>query len=108
MKLEEDIKPVTYLKNNASQLVRSVSERGRTVTITQSGEDDRWRQAAILMKLNANTLREWEPQHGFREQEKAEQLKVEQAQKAALARNWWKINKDKVEFISGQWRLPKN
>ena len=38
MKLAEDIKPVTYLKNNASQLVRSVSERGRTVTITQNGE----------------------------------------------------------------------
>ena len=63
MKLEEDIKPVTYLKNNASQLVRSVSERGRTVTITQNGEPkavlmdvasyDRWKQATILMKLIA-------------------------------------------------------
>ena len=29
MKLEEDTKPVTYLKNDASQLVREVSERGR-------------------------------------------------------------------------------
>lgn len=63
MKLKEDIKPVTYLKNNASQLVRSVSEQGRTVTITQNGEAkavlmdvaiyDRWKQAAILMKLIA-------------------------------------------------------
>ena len=63
MKLEEDIKPVTYLKNNASQLVRAVSERGRTVTITQNGEAkavlmdvatyDRWKQAVVLMKLIA-------------------------------------------------------
>jgi len=63
MKLEEDIKPVTYLKNNASQIVREVSERGRTVTITQNGEAkavlmgvatyDRWKQAAIMMKLIA-------------------------------------------------------
>ncbi len=63
MKLEEDIKPVTYLKNNASQIVREVSERGRTVTITQNGEAkavlmdvatyDRWKQATILMKLIA-------------------------------------------------------
>ena len=63
MKLEEDIKPVTYLKNNASKLIRSVSLRGRTVTITQNGEAkavlmdvatyDRFKQAVILMKLIA-------------------------------------------------------
>lgn len=63
MKLEEDIRPVTYLKNNASQLVRDVSNRGRTVTITQSGKAkavlvdvatyDRWKRAVILMKLIA-------------------------------------------------------
>ena len=63
MKLEEDIRPVTYLKNHASQLVRDVSERGRTVTITQNGNAkavlmdvatyDRWKQAALLMKLIA-------------------------------------------------------
>ena len=63
MKLKEDIRPVTYLKNNASQLVRDVSEKGRTVTITQNGEAkavlmdvgtyDQWRQVAILMKLIA-------------------------------------------------------
>ena len=58
MKLEEDIKPVTYLRNNASKLIRSVSLRGRTVTITQNGEAkavlmdvatyDRFKQAVIL------------------------------------------------------------
>ena len=63
MKLEEDIRPATYLKNHASQLVRDVSERGRTVTITQNGKAkavlvdvatyDRWKQAALLMKLIA-------------------------------------------------------
>jgi len=64
---------------------------------------------SILKKLNEKTaLREWEPQHGYKEQEKVEQLKREQSQKAALARSWWSNNKDKVEFINGQWRLPNN
>jgi prevent-host-death family protein len=59
----ESVKPITYLKNNAAELVREVNEDGRTVTITQNGEAkvvvmdvdtyDRWRSALTLMKLLA-------------------------------------------------------
>jgi prevent-host-death family protein len=65
MKLKEDIKPITYLKNNAAQLVRDVADKGRTVTITQNGEAkavlmdvgtyDRWQQALSLMKIIAHS-----------------------------------------------------
>ena len=61
MKLKEDVKPITYLKNNAAQLIRKISEEGRTVMITQNGEAkavlmdvgtyDRWRDAINLMKI---------------------------------------------------------
>jgi prevent-host-death family protein len=58
-----DVKPITYLKNRAADLVRQVSEDRRTVTITQNGEArvvvmdvdtyDRWRSAMALLKLLA-------------------------------------------------------
>jgi prevent-host-death family protein len=58
-----DVKPITYLKNRAADLVREVSEEGRTVTITQNGEAkvvvmdvdtyDRWRSAMALLKTLA-------------------------------------------------------
>ncbi len=61
MKLKEDVKPITFLKNNAAQLIRKISEEGRTVLITQNGEAkavlmdvgtyDRWRDAINLMKI---------------------------------------------------------
>lgn len=58
-----DVKPITYLKARAADLVRDVHEGGRTVTITQNGEAkvvvmdvhtyDRWRSAMALLKLLA-------------------------------------------------------
>lgn len=61
MKLKEDVKPITYLKNNAASLVRKVAENRRPVTITQNGEAkavlidvetyDRWQDALALMKI---------------------------------------------------------
>ena len=61
MSQRESVKPITYLKSNAAELVREVNEDGRTVTITQNGEAkvvvmdvdtyDRWRSALALMKL---------------------------------------------------------
>lgn len=58
-----DVKPITYLKARAADLVRAVHEGGRTVTITQNGEAkvvvmdvhvyDRWRSAMALLKLLA-------------------------------------------------------
>ena len=61
MSLKKDVKSITFLKKNAAQLVRKISEEGRTVTITQNGEAkavlmdvgtyDRWRDAINLMKI---------------------------------------------------------
>ena len=58
-----DVKPITYLKNRAADLVREVNEDRRTLTITQNGEAkvvvmdvdtyDRWRSAMALLKLVA-------------------------------------------------------
>lgn len=63
MSHKEGIKPITYLKSNAADLVREVNESGRAVTITQNGEAkvvvmdvdtyDRWKSALVLMKLLA-------------------------------------------------------
>ncbi len=63
MSRKSDVQPITYLKNNAADLVREVSEKGRSVTITQNGEAkvvlmdvrtyDRWRSAMALLKLIA-------------------------------------------------------
>lgn len=38
MNLEEDIRPVTYLKARAADLLRQVNETRRPVIITQNGE----------------------------------------------------------------------
>ena len=38
MRIEHDIKPVTYMKTKAAELLRSVDESRRPVVITQSGE----------------------------------------------------------------------
>ena len=61
MNLKSDVKPITYLKNNTAELVRDVSQSGRTMLITQNGEAkvvvmdvetySRWRDALALMKM---------------------------------------------------------
>jgi prevent-host-death family protein len=61
MNLKSDVKPITYLKNNTADLVRDVSQSGRTMLITQNGEAkvvvmdvetySRWRDALALMKM---------------------------------------------------------
>jgi prevent-host-death family protein len=38
MKLSEDIKPISYFKAHASEIVRQVSEKQKTMVITQNGE----------------------------------------------------------------------
>ena len=65
MALREQIKPITYLKNRTADLVREVSESGRSVVITQNGEDKgvvmdmesyyRWRDALALLKILAQS-----------------------------------------------------
>jgi prevent-host-death family protein len=63
MPAKKDIRPITHLKNNTADLVREVSEEGRSITITQNGEAkvvvmdvdtyDRWRSAMALLKALA-------------------------------------------------------
>jgi prevent-host-death family protein len=61
MSLEEDIRPITYLKTRAADLLRQVNETQRPVIITQNGEPkavlqdpktyESMRKAMGLMKL---------------------------------------------------------
>ena len=63
MRLDDDVKPITYLKNRTADRVRHVSTSGRSVLITQNGEAkvvvmdvtqyDRWRCAMALLKITA-------------------------------------------------------
>lgn len=63
MDLKESVKPITYLKNNAAQVVREVSEEGRLMVVTQNGEAkavlmgaaqyDEWKRTMALLKLLA-------------------------------------------------------
>jgi len=58
------VQPITYLKNRTAQLVREVTDGGRTVTITQNGKAkvvvmdvamyERWRGAMALLKMLAH------------------------------------------------------
>lgn len=61
MNLAEDIKPVTYLKANAAELLNHINTTHRPVVITQNGEPravlqdpesyESMRKALMLMKL---------------------------------------------------------
>lgn len=63
MRIEHDLKPVTYMKTKAAELLRTVNQSGRPVVITQSGEPrgvlmdfasyQELRQAALLLRLIA-------------------------------------------------------
>ena len=63
MRIENDVKPVTYMKTKAAELLRSVGESRRPIVITQSGEPkgvlmdfssyQELRQAALLLRLLA-------------------------------------------------------
>ncbi len=63
MRVNEDIKPVTYMKTRAAELLRTVVETRRPVVITQNGEPrgvlldvasyQELRDAVLLLKLVA-------------------------------------------------------
>ena len=63
MRVEHDVKPVTYMKTRAAELLRSVDESRRPVIITQSGEPkgvlmdfesyQELRRATLLLRLLA-------------------------------------------------------
>ena len=60
MNLKECVKPITYLKNNAAEVVREASENGRLMVVTQNGEAkaivmgvtqyDEWKRTLALLK----------------------------------------------------------
>jgi prevent-host-death family protein len=70
MKHKRDIRPITYLKNNTADLIREVSDNGRTVLITQNGEAkavvmdvelyDRWKASLAMLRILAQSEAEFE------------------------------------------------
>ncbi|MBG0774942.1 MAG: type II toxin-antitoxin system Phd/YefM family antitoxin [Desulfovibrionaceae bacterium] len=48
MQLHSDIKPISWLKNNAKQLIETVDETGNPMVITQNGE-----AKAVVMNVRA-------------------------------------------------------
>lgn len=70
MQHKRDIRPITYLKNNTADLIREVSDNGRTVLITQNGEAkavvmdvelyDRWKASLAMLKILAQSEAEFE------------------------------------------------
>jgi prevent-host-death family protein len=63
MRIEHDVRPITYMKTKAADLLRSVEESRRPVIITQSGEPrgvlmdfesyQELRRATLLLRLLA-------------------------------------------------------
>ncbi|MDR1125579.1 MAG: type II toxin-antitoxin system Phd/YefM family antitoxin [Deltaproteobacteria bacterium] len=65
MQLHSDIKPISWIKSNAKQMVESVAETGNPMVITQNGEAkavvmnvreyDQMRQSLALLRLLADS-----------------------------------------------------
>jgi prevent-host-death family protein len=65
MQLHSDIKPISWIKSNAKQMVESVAETGNPMVITQNGEAkavvmnvreyDQMRQSLAILRLLANS-----------------------------------------------------
>lgn len=65
MQLHSDIKPISWLKNNAKRLVETVAETGNPMVITQNGEAkavvmnvreyDQMQQSLALLRLLADS-----------------------------------------------------
>jgi len=70
MILKEDIKPITYLKSNASSVLDYINETHRSVVITQNGEAkavlqdpetyDQTQKALAMLKIIAQSESELE------------------------------------------------
>lgn len=61
MQFSQDIKPISWLKDNASQMARTINETGNSMIITQNGEAklvvmdvkqyDKLQQSLALLRL---------------------------------------------------------
>lgn len=70
MRLSEDIKPISYLKNHTSQVLKTITENKRPMIITQNGEAkmivqdiesyDKFQEALALFQLLRISEREVE------------------------------------------------
>lgn len=70
MQLHSDIKPISWLKNNAKQLVETVAETGNPMVITQNGEAkavvmnvkayDQMQESLALLRMLADSSRDVE------------------------------------------------
>jgi prevent-host-death family protein len=90
MRIEHDVRPVTYMKTKAAELLRSVDESRRPVVITQSGEPKgvlmdftsyrELREATLLLRLLA------QGEADVREGRTATQEQVFKSLRARLAR----------------------
>lgn len=79
MQHKRDVRPITYLKNHTADLIREVSENGRTVLITQNGEAkavvmdvelyDRWRAALATLRILAHSEAEFEAGNSVSQEE---------------------------------------
>lgn len=68
MKPSQDIKPVTYMKTRAAELIETVTSKGTPVVITQNGEAkvvvqdirsfERDREALLILKLLSQSVAE--------------------------------------------------
>lgn len=73
MQLHSAIKPISWLKNNAKQLIESVAESGNPMVITQNGEAkavvmdvrayDQMQESLALLRMLADSSRDVEAGH---------------------------------------------
>jgi prevent-host-death family protein len=56
MSLKDSIKPISYLKANTAEVVRDVSQNGKTLYITQNGEAKVVVQSITEYEKNQDTL----------------------------------------------------
>ena len=67
MKLSESVKPISYLKAHASEIIRDVSENQKTIVITHHGEAkavvqnltnyEQMNESIIMLKLLAQSTK---------------------------------------------------
>lgn len=65
MKLSESIKPISYLKAHAAEVIRDIAENHKTIVITQNGiakvivqdvrEYERTQETIVLLKILAKS-----------------------------------------------------
>jgi len=86
MDTSRDIKPISYLKTHASELVQDVSENRRTVVITKNGEAkavvigveqyEEWKKALALLKILAQSEQDFRAGHSIPQDEVFERLEA--------------------------------